>query len=207
MDVSEISSPSRAPTSARERSRRATRARLLSAGHALFAARGLHGVTTHDIARAAGVASGTFYLHFSDKQTLFREIVYGAVGHLRERLENAFAAAADLPASVRAHAEALLLFAEENADLVRIVFGRDNRDVEIEADVLDYLAAAGADMLRERIATGAVRSTVDPAVASHALTGMFARVITWWVEDGMQTPRDAMVETLVGFQLQGLYKD
>jgi len=75
-------------------------------------------VTSHDIARAAGVASGTFYLHFPDKQALFREIVYEAIRQLRERLETAFESDDDIKVAVRAHAEALVVFAEVNADLV-----------------------------------------------------------------------------------------
>ena len=59
---------------AADRSREQTRARLITSGKQLFAKRGLHGVTTHDIARRAGVAAGTFYLHFKDKTELFREI-------------------------------------------------------------------------------------------------------------------------------------
>ena len=61
--------------------------RLVASGTQLFASRGLHSVTTHSIARAAGVAAGTFYLHFKDKQALFREIALAAADDLRERLE------------------------------------------------------------------------------------------------------------------------
>jgi AcrR family transcriptional regulator len=211
MDVIESPRPRRTATGARERSRLATRARLLAAGRALFAEHGLHRVTSHDIARAAGVAAGTFYLHFPDKQTLFREVVYEAVRQLRERLETAFETALeneqDAKLAVRAHAAALVDFAEANADLVRIVFGRDHGDVEVEADVLDYLAQVGADILRRRIALGSIRTFLDPAVASQALTGMFVRVIAWWIDGGMRTPRDSMIDTLVGIQLQGIYQE
>jgi AcrR family transcriptional regulator len=206
MDVSEAPSRQRSGTTARERSRLATRARLLASGRALFAERGFHGVTSHEIAKAAGVAAGTFYLHFADKQALFREIVDEAIRRLRERLQAAFESTDDQRGAVAAHAEALVSFSEENADLVHIVFGRDHRDVDIEADVLDYLATVGADMLRDRIARGAMRTALDPAVASQALTGMFARVIAWWVEGGMKTSRETMIKTLVGIQLQGLYE-
>lgn len=207
MDVIESPRPRRAASGARERSRLATRARLLAGGRALFAEHGLHRVTSHDIARAAGVASGTFYLHFPDKQALFREIVYEAIRQLRERLETAFESDEDIKVAVRAHAEALVAFAEANADLVRIVFGRDHGDVEVEADVLDYLAQVGADVLRRRIARGSIRTFLEPAVAAQALTGMFVRVIAWWIDDGMRTPRDAMIDTLVGIQLKGIYQE
>jgi len=207
MDVIEPPRQRRPASGARERSRLATRARLLAGGRALFAEHGLHGVTSHDIARAAGVAAGTFYLHFSDKQALFREIVYEAVRQLRERLEAAFESEDDPKIAVGAHAEALVDFAEANADLVRIVFGRDHGDVEVEADVLDYLAQVGADVLRRRIARGSIRTFLEPAVAAQALTGMFVRVIAWWIDGGMRTPRQSMIDTLVGIQLQGIYQE
>jgi AcrR family transcriptional regulator len=211
MDVIESPRTRRGASGARERSRLATRARLLGAARALFAEHGLHGVTSHDIARAAGVAAGTFYLHFPDKQAMFREIVYEAVRQLRERLETTFetalASGQDLERAVRAHAGALVEFAAANADLVRIVFGRDHGDVEVETDVLDYLAQVGADVLRRRIAQGSIRTFLNPAVASQALTGMFVRVIAWWIDGGMSTPRDAMIDTLVGIQLQGIYQE
>jgi AcrR family transcriptional regulator len=178
---------------------------LLASARALFAARGLRRVTTHDIARGAGVAAGTFYLHFPDKEALFREIVYFAIARLRERLQAAMESSADGEAAVRAHAEAMISFAEEHRDLVWIVFGRDHGAAEIEADVLDYLAEAGAEMLTKRIEEGTFRSTLDPKVAAQALTGMFARTVVWWIEDPTRVSRETLIETLIGMQLDGTY--
>jgi len=76
-------SRSRAP----ERAREATRGRLRTSGRKLFAERGLHAVTSHDIAEAAGVAAGTFYLHFRDKHELFRVLVFEAIAELSRRIE------------------------------------------------------------------------------------------------------------------------
>ena len=90
------------PTSAAARSRADTRRRLVEAGTDLFARDGLHGVTSARIARAAGVATGTFYLHFKDKEALFREIVFAALA----RPARARMAPADGPPSRRAEAGA-----------------------------------------------------------------------------------------------------
>lgn len=46
------------------------RARLLDAALALFESRGFDGVAVPEIARAAGVATGTVYLYFQDKRAL-----------------------------------------------------------------------------------------------------------------------------------------
>jgi AcrR family transcriptional regulator len=205
MDVSHAQSLPRPATSARTRSREETRRRLLASGRELFATRGLHRVTTHDIARGAGVAAGTFYLHFSDKESLFREIVYFTIERMRSDLQEAMDSAPDGEAAVRAHAEAMIAFAEANSDLVRIVFGRDHGAAEVESDVLDYLADAGAEMLSKRIAEGTFRATLDPKVAAQALTGMFARTVVWWIEDPTRVPRETLIETLIGMQLRGTY--
>jgi len=205
MDVTHTPAARPAATSARARSREETRRRLLASGRELFAARGLHRVTTHDIARGAGVAAGTFYLHFPDKETLFREIVYFTIERLRADLQAAMDSAPDGRAAVRAHAEAMIAFAEDNSDVVRIVFGRDHGAAEIESDILDYLADAGAEMLRQRINEGTFRAVLDPRVAAQALTGMFARTVVWWIENPLLVPRETLIETLIEMQLGGTY--
>lgn len=191
--------------SARERGRLETRARLLESGRALFAANGLHRVTSHEIARGAGVAAGTFYLHFRDKESLFREIVYAVIERLRTRLDRAQLAAADTADAVRAHAEALVSFAEENADLVRIVFGRNHEDPELESEVLDELAGTGAALIRARMDTGVANTALEPQLAAQALTGMFTRVIFWWLEDPSRASREDVINTLVAIQTDGVY--
>ena len=181
----------------------ATRERLLAAGLALFAQKGLRGITTHDIAREAGVAAGTFYLHFPDKQAMFRELALEAVAGLRQRLDEATRDARDVPSGVRAHAQALIGFAEENREVVRILFSPDADAAAVESVVLDTLAGSIAARRRERIAAGQLSPDVDPDVLAQALVGMLARVVAWWVEDPHRAPREAVIETLTQIQLSG----
>jgi AcrR family transcriptional regulator len=47
-----------------------TRALLVAAGHALFARQAVESVTVDDVVNEAGVAKGTFYVHFDDLQSL-----------------------------------------------------------------------------------------------------------------------------------------
>jgi AcrR family transcriptional regulator len=57
-----------------DRRRERTRAALIDAGEALFAAKGREGVTIDEIIAAADVAKGSFYNHFPDRDALAREV-------------------------------------------------------------------------------------------------------------------------------------
>ena len=61
------------PAGRREASKQATRAALLAAAKAEFAARGFEAATVRDIASAAGVTERTFYRYFDGKEGLIHE--------------------------------------------------------------------------------------------------------------------------------------
>jgi len=175
----------------------ATRRRLVDAAIELFAHEGLHGATSARIARAAGVATGTFYLHFRDKQDLFTAIVQGALAELRERLRRAIEGAGPDPRDqVRARTEELVAFAEDNGALIRVLFGRRQEAGALAEDVLDALIPGIEESLRARAAAGEVPAELHPGVAAQAIAAMTSRVLAWWVEDPTRATRAALVETL-----------
>jgi AcrR family transcriptional regulator len=51
------------------------RAQILARAREVFAKHGYHAATVDDIALAAGVARGTFYLYFEDKRAVFADLV------------------------------------------------------------------------------------------------------------------------------------
>jgi AcrR family transcriptional regulator len=183
-------------SSAPARSRAATRQRIVEAGTELFAREGLHAVSSARIAKAAGVAAGTFYLHFRDKKELFREIVFAALGRLQEAQRRATeAAGTDVAAQVRARIAELAAFTEQNRNLITLVFGRDHEAASLGEDVLETLRPSAEDALRERVASGDLRGA-SLAVASQVLLGMQIRVIAWWAEDPSRATRVEVIETL-----------
>jgi len=192
------SEPSTEPSRAPARSREATRARLLEAGTELFAADGLHAVTSARIAHAAGVASGTFYLHFKDKQALFREIVFAALAQLQERQERARSAVGpSFGAQLRASTAELIEFAGENRSLISVLFGADQEAVALGEDVLGAILPDLEAALVERAAAGELPDGLHTAVAAQALLGQTSRVIAWWVEDPSRASRQEIVESLL----------
>ena len=69
---------------------------ILDAALAVFSEHGFEAARLDDVAARAGVAKGTLYLYFDDKETLFEEVVRGAVTPILEHL-SALAAASEMP--------------------------------------------------------------------------------------------------------------
>ncbi len=195
MSVShDVQSPSPPPNGNTSR-RTETRRRLLEAGTALFAAEGLHAVTSARIAQHAGVATGTFYLHFSDKHVLFEEIVSVALADLRSRQDSA-AAGIQAPAEVlRVRLEELVRFTEENRELILVAFARGPESGPITQLIHDRVATDIEERLRRRVAAEGL--AIHPGVAAQSRAATLIRVIAWWAEDPTRASREDVVETLL----------
>ncbi len=174
-----------------------TRRRLLEAGTRVFAESGLHAATSVAIAKRAGVATGTFYLHFPDKHALFEEIVAAALTELRERQGRAAAALPPGTDELRSMLEVLVDFAQENRDLVRVAFERGGENTAVANRIHDDVAEQVEASL-QRLAESE-DLPIHPGAAAQARAATLIRVIAWWAEDLSRATRDEIVETL--FQL------
>jgi AcrR family transcriptional regulator len=101
----------------------AKRVSILAAALEEFSARGFAAARLDDVARRAGVAKGTIYLYFRDKETLFQELVRAELSPVVTALEAM--PAEDLP--LRAVAERLVtvfareIFTTHRKDVIRLV--------------------------------------------------------------------------------------
>jgi AcrR family transcriptional regulator len=185
------------PETAPGRSRADTRRRLLEAGTALFAEHGLHGVTSAQIARRARVATGTFYLHFADKEALFRDIAFAALAELRARQERASQGLrVGSREYLRARTEELLVFAEEERELIRMVFGRAE-SAGLADEVREAVVPEIQRWLERRRSEGKAPADLHPAVAAQAHAAVLTRVIAWWATDPSRASREEVVATLL----------
>src|ERR1700744_4990434 len=81
-----LAAASSAPASGRAARAAERREAIIAAGLDEFVARGFAATRLDDVAKRAGVAKGTIYLHFRDKEALFQELVRTALGPLIGRL-------------------------------------------------------------------------------------------------------------------------
>jgi AcrR family transcriptional regulator len=135
-----------------------------------FIARGFAATRLDDVARRAGVAKGTIYLHFKDKEALFEELVRTAIVPLISRL----APPEQPPGSVR---EALERFAftfiqevatTRRGDLVRLIVAEGPRFPAIADFYYREVVSRGLAIMRHLIELGIARGEIrQPQLANY----------------------------------------
>jgi AcrR family transcriptional regulator len=155
-----------------------------------FIARGFAATRLDDVAKRAGVAKGTIYLHFKDKEALFQELVRTSLVPLIGRL------AAPPPAgeSVRAVLEAFAqTFAKEvvstrRGDIVRLIIAEGTRFPSVADFYYREVVSRGLAGMRALIELGIARGeirqegltrfpqiVVAPAIVAVIWQGLFGR--------------------------------
>jgi AcrR family transcriptional regulator len=100
---------------------------LLEQGRMLFEKHGLRKTTVDEVARAAGVSKGAFYLFFESKEDLYLRVVEHVEKAFREKVYRSLAAS---PAPRRASFKAFLREVVEFAKTTPIVAGLDPSDLQ-----------------------------------------------------------------------------
>lgn len=154
------------------------RRRILDAALAAFAARGYHGTAVPDVARAAGVGTGSLYRYFASKEALVNEVYRDAKQRLKSTLLDELAAPADAAGAEAWFAEVwrrLATFARAEPEAFRFLELQDHvayLDAEsraLELSVLGPLWLTGHELLDAR------RLPVDAAIAM--LWGAFVGLV------------------------------
>ncbi len=155
---------------------RRNRARVLDVAFQAFAEDGLS-VPVHEIARRAGVGTGTVSRHFPTKESLFEAIVHRRVERL---LNQARALAATQEPDTAFFGFFAVLAAEAAADrgLAEALAGA-GFDIEAAASgAMGEVGAALGGMLGRAQQAGAVRDDVDTADVKALLLGCVARELS-----------------------------
>lgn len=191
--MSETVIPTERPISGHTARRLETHRRLMEAGTQLFAERGLGDVTSTAIAQRAGVATGTFYLHFADKHALFEVLVDEALAEIRAQF-HPDQTSPRTDAERRREIEGMVDVVDRRRDLIRAVFDRgENTGLaeRIQDRLADRLASAYATLFAER------GIELHPGAAAQARAAVLVRVIAWWADDPSRADRSEIVDLLL----------
>ena len=155
--------PPAKPASNRAERAAERRGAIIEAAMDEFIARGFAATRLDDIARRAGVAKGTIYLHFKDKESMFEELIRTAIVPMINRL---WARPPQAGASVRDMMEAFAkTFIEEVAttrrgDLVRLIVAEGPRFPEVADFYYREVVSRGLAGMRAMIELGVARGEI-----------------------------------------------
>jgi AcrR family transcriptional regulator len=160
-----------------------TRRKLIAAALEVFGRRGFAQATTREIAQLAGVAEGTIYRHFADKQALFHAVFVEAVSEQLELLRH-FPERAGT-ATLRDNLEALLDLLGSMQELTAPLMASLTADAELASgfmrlvqeqglegfDPAAPMAATAAFVAAEQ-KVGRIRCDVDPGEAATLIVAV-----------------------------------
>lgn len=148
-----------------------TRHKLVEAAEVVFGEKGFERASISDITRQAGVALGTFYVYFPDKQALLVEVVDGLGARLRAELARAIAGLGDRLAVERAGFRAFFAFVTRHRLLYRVVRQAEFVDEACFRRYYRRFAVPYARALEAAQRAGQVRR-IDPEALAYSLMGI-----------------------------------
>jgi len=174
-----------------------TRARLFAAASELFAQRGYHGTTVDAIAKRAGVAKGTFFVHFATKDAVITDLV-----RIQTRMAKK-ARAAQLPDGPLAALRATVLMLGEQAG-----FSREISRAVLSATLDNATVAGDADVLFDEVFGGMIadaRAAVgkDGEMLARALMASYLGAALHFTSSRKSGPLMEILAPLVDANLEG----
>lgn len=190
------------------RRRLQSRRRLLDAATGLFVDRGYDRTRPQDIARLAGVATGTFYLHFRDKEAIFLAFADAAQERLLVYCSDCLAGIEGLEERIRVFIRAMFAYAEDHPGELQVAFLDPVMIAPGDEDawrLYDRVGRIFAEGLAEVAAGDRIHLDYDLDLISHALGGLMRHGTIFGARRGRDP--DRVAEQLTRFIGRGLGAD
>jgi AcrR family transcriptional regulator len=155
-----------------------------------FIARGYAATRLDDVAKRAGVAKGTIYLHFTDKEALFQELIRTALVPLIGRLAVPPPSGGSVRAAIEGFAETFAreVVSTRRGDIVRLIVAEGARFPSVAdfyyREVVSRGLAGMRGLIQLGIDNGEIRNealarfpqiVVAPAIVAVIWQGLFGR--------------------------------
>jgi TetR/AcrR family fatty acid metabolism transcriptional regulator len=181
---------------------------ILDAAVVEIARHGYYQTTVAMIARRAGVADGTIYLYFSNKEEILFSLFERAMGRFifegRSRVDQGASAVAKLRQIVELH----LTLVGQDRDLaiitqVELRHSIHFMDTLSRSQVGEYLGIL-AEVVTQGIAEGSFRADLDPVFAAKSIFGVLDEMATDWVLSRRNKRLESQAQAVTEFLLGGL---
>src|SRR5689334_20022990 len=142
---------------------------IIDAAMEEFIARGFAATRLDDIAKRAGVAKGTIYLHFKDKESMFEELVRTVIVPVVTRLTALPPPAGSVRDLVEAFASNFLkeVIGTRRGDLVRLIVAEGPRFPSVADFYYREVVSRGISAMRALIELGIARGEIRQKNLAH----------------------------------------
>lgn len=175
------------------------RQQILTAAASVFAEKGFDRATISDVARAAGIADGSIYNYFDDKQDLLVHLPHQFLQPPIQAVQAAVSAdpTPDPEALLQTVAQNIVNVVTQNRELTRVLFTTiPLMDEKVRAKYMRqvplYAVEALEDLVGAMQTAGVFRSDLDPTITARIFPGMMLFFLL--VQEILQPPGMARFE-------------
>jgi AcrR family transcriptional regulator len=182
------------------------RSAIVAAGLAEFSARGFAATRLDDVAKRAGVAKGTIYLHFTDKEALFQELIRTALVPLVVRLNALPQPGVSVRTMLETFAETFVreVVQTNRADILRLIMAEGARFPSLAEFHYREVVQRGLAGMRKLIELGVARGEIRHAALAEfpqLVVAPALLAVVWQGLFGKHAPLDALAMLRVHIDL------
>lgn len=181
--------------------------KIIKSAREILAEKEIGKVSIKSIAQKAGIATGTFYLYFSDKETLIDTVIQEIYNELLDRIKKERAQYINgfdkLEATMKVCIE-LFLKEKHLAKTLLVDFPLKNAALNskfmyIENDLIRLTKIDLDELIEQQLIPNQ-----DTQVSATAFVGAFREVILSWITNGEPPDTELAQKTLIDYNMRGL---
>lgn len=200
---------------------------LLAAARAAFAAVGVDAARVEDIAHAAGLSKGSFYLHFASKDAAFEELIQGFFAVVADLSVQRQEAHRDLEETLgrmgaedwrdqtprfdafgaleHAHTVRALQAMWRHRDVLRCILEQGSGErVALLSRLMDMTRSMLSAQFQVPMGSGAFRADLDPDLVSELVIGMYLQLARRMTRLPQKPDFDLWARTVDTLMVEGL---
>ncbi|MDD2554066.1 MAG: TetR/AcrR family transcriptional regulator [Desulfotomaculaceae bacterium] len=188
---------------------RSRKRKILSVARELLAETDMSGASVKSIAQKAGIATGTFYLYFKDKDALIDTMMEEIYQELLELLKKERAPYTNVFDKLEATMKACIDLFIEKKNLARLLLALTPQNNAVFntrfSDIInDLIRLTKIDL--DRLLEQQLIPQQDTQVSATAFVGAFREVVLYWLSSDEPIDAELTYRTLIDFNLRGLGK-
>lgn len=185
------------------------RKRIMQAAAKVLAEQGFHHTKIRDIAQEAGVADGTIYLYFNNKEDLLIQLFEQVMERVLSMFRSSISSESDAEGKLQQFIVRHLSLIQEDTNVARIITVVLRQSSSFLQEYKNDLFAAYLGLLysilKEGKETGVFRADLDVQVMTRAIFGALDELaLAWLLSSRKETSLEVSAQTLSAVLLAGL---